>query len=119
MRTRRGAHAQATSLRREVCALRQTRVVLNNNTVRIGRQIIDIPRNARRSTCANCLVQVHHLLSGQYRVYFQGRLIERAKGTLPEDSPGSPRLPARWRERQVKGKGVTESLTCDIADDFA
>ena len=95
----------------EICALRQTRIVLNNNTVRIGRQIIDIPRHPGRSTYAKCLVQVHHLLTGQYRVYFEGRLIARARGKPPEESPGSPRLPARWRRQRTNGRGVTESLT--------
>jgi transposase len=95
----------------EICALRHTRVVLNNNTVRIGRQIIDIPRQPGRSTYAKSLVQVHHLLTGQYRVYLEGRLIAKAKGKPPEESPGSPRLPAKWRKQRTKPKEVTESLT--------
>ncbi len=48
-----------------LCALQYIRIVANNNTVRIGRQVIDIPRKSGgRSTYAKAHVTVRHLLDG-------------------------------------------------------
>jgi transposase-like protein len=67
-----------------LCALQYVRVVANNNTVRIGRTVIDIPRRSGgRSTYAKLHVTVRHLLDGGYRVYFGGQAIAHAKGPPP------------------------------------
>lgn len=67
-----------------LCALQYVRVVANNNTVRIGKQVIDIPRRSGgRSTYAKALVTVRHRLDGRYLVYFGGQVIARAKGPVP------------------------------------
>ncbi len=67
-----------------LCALQYVRVVANNNTVRISKQIIDIPRRpGGRSTYAKTLVTVRHRLDGRYLVYFGGEVIARAKGAAP------------------------------------
>lgn len=75
-----------------LCALQHIRLVANNNTVRIGRQVIDIPRKPRgRSTYAKTYVTVRHLLDGRYRVYFGGQAIAEARGAPPTASPNEPR----------------------------
>jgi hypothetical protein len=100
-----------------LCALQYIRVVANDNTVRIGRQVIDIRRNTRgRATYAKAYVTVRHLLDGRYRVYFGGQAIAEAKGTPPTAPVGEPRtVEARKRihdkARQKRREGVTESLT--------
>ncbi len=74
-----------------LCALQYIRVVANNNTVRIGRQIIDIPhKSSGRSTYAKALVTVRHMLDGRYRVYFGGMAIAQAKGSPPTAPRGEP-----------------------------
>lgn len=74
-----------------LCALQYVRVVANNNTVRIGKQVIDIPRRSGgRSTYAKALVTVRHRLDGRYLVYFGGEVIARAKGLPPKAPRGEP-----------------------------
>jgi len=74
-----------------LCALQYIRVVANNNTVRIGRKVIDIPRKpGGRSTYAKAHVTVRHLLDGRYRVYFGGQAIAQAKGSSPTAPRGEP-----------------------------
>jgi transposase len=100
-----------------LCALQYVRRVANNNTVRIGRQVIDIPRNTRgRATYAKVYVTVRHLLDGRYRVYFGGQAIAEAKGVAPtaplhESSSVEARKRMHQKARQKKLVGVTESLT--------
>lgn len=99
-----------------LCALQYIRVVANDNTVRIGRQIIDIPRNTRgRATYAKTYVTVRHLLDGRYRVYFGGQAIAEAKGTPPTAPAHEPRTVEARKRMHHKAKekrleGVTESL---------
>jgi len=103
----------------DACALHYFRTVLNNNTVRIGRRIIDIPkRPSRRSTYAKASVVVRHWLTGRYRVYYEGELIAQATGQLPQERVQGARtvLGRVKRQRQqkdwlLKTRGVTESLT--------
>lgn len=105
----------------EFCALTYIRIVQSNNTVRIGGKIIDIPKRTgpgRRASYARAEVVVRHLLSGQYRVYFQGLRIARANGPVPTSSTGEYRTSAgarKQKSRQAKwraaSRGVTESLT--------
>ena len=64
----------------EICSFQHIRVVQSNNTVRIGGQIIDIPKHRCRATFAKAIVVVRHLLQGGYRVYYKGELIAEAKG---------------------------------------
>lgn len=84
-----------------LCAVHYVRKVANNNTVRIGGQVIDIPKrqNAARATFAKTYVSVRHLLDGGYRVYFGGTLIAKAKSAPPVDSPNEERSVAAREER--------------------
>ena len=98
----------------EICAFQYIRVVLNNNTVRVGRQIIDIPEQPGRATFARAVVIVRHLLDGGYRVFHEGTLIARAKGPPATEPRPEPHTVAAWKERRSRKrtKGVTESLAC-------
>ena len=102
----------------EICALQYSRIVLNNNTVRIGRQVIDIRRQpAGRATYAKTHVLVRHLLNGRYCVFHQGKRIAQAKGPAPSEPSPTSRTINQWKkdraatERSRKQRGVTESLT--------
>jgi transposase len=102
----------------EICSFQYIRVVQNNNTVRIGSQIIDIPKSSSRATFAKAAVIVRHLLKGGYRVYFKGELIARAKGPPAIEPNTEPRTLSAWtsvQQRRTKKRamdGVTESLAC-------
>jgi transposase len=99
----------------EICALQYGRVVLNNNTVRVGKRIIDIRQNPSRSTYAKANVIVRHLLDGGYRVYFGTQLIARTRGVPPTSPQYEPRTPEKRselrRRRKLKMQEATDSLT--------
>jgi hypothetical protein len=98
----------------EACALQYVRQVANNNTVRIGKTVIDIPKYAgKRPTYARTQVVVRHLLNGTYCVYFKGEKIAQLKSTPPTTRLGGPRTVATWERRQkyLKARKGTESLS--------
>jgi transposase len=88
----------------EICALQYARVVLNNNTVRVGKETIDIRRNPLRSTYAKASVIVRHLLDGGYRVYFGAHLIARTTGAPPTSPEHEPRTPEKREARRQREK---------------
>jgi transposase len=101
----------------EASAFQYMRVVLNNNTVRIGKKVIDIKKQGHRDTYAKATVLVRHLLVGGFRVYFKGQHIggansPRATGPLTQLKSDADWTKARdWLpERIVHHPGVTESL---------
>lgn len=74
-----------------VCALQYVRIVANNNSVRIGGQIIDILHKPRGRSYAKAYVVVRHLLDGRYRVYYGNELVAEASGEPPTESTGEER----------------------------
>lgn len=74
-----------------LCGLQYVRIVANNNTVRIGSQIIDIPHKPRARSYAKAYVVVRHLLDGRYRVYYGNELVAEATGTPPTEATGEGR----------------------------
>jgi transposase-like protein len=103
-----------------LCALQYIRKVANNNSVRIGRRVIDIPRKTNgRATYARTYVTVRHLLDGRYRVYFGGQTIAECKAAPPTEPANQPRTIAAQklihekasRKRRQAAEGVTESLS--------
>jgi transposase len=101
-----------------LCALQYVRVVANNNTVRIGRQVIDIPRNeGSRRTYAKALVTVRHLLGGEFRVYLGGKAIARAKASPPtRTNHGPQRIEVKKRnlEKYRKAREQDELLQQEL-----
>ena len=57
-----------------LCA-KYVRKVANDNTVRLGSMVIDIPPAAHRTTYAKARVEVHELTDGRVRVIHEGRVI--------------------------------------------
>ena len=66
-RTRNRRVSIAKAFLRLVCALQYVRRVANNNTVRIGGRIIDIPRKPRGRTYAKAYVVVRHVMHERRR----------------------------------------------------
>lgn len=57
-----------------LCA-KYRRTVGNDNTVRLGERMIDVPAGPHRSTWAKAKVEVHELLDGRIRVVKEGQVI--------------------------------------------
>lgn len=97
----------------EVCCFQYVRMVKGNNTVRIGKQIIDIPRSAGRASFSRATVLVRHLLRGEYRVLFHGRCIASAPAPVPTEPLEQAHTEPAWEEQRARAarrKGETESL---------
>jgi hypothetical protein len=97
----------------EVCCFQYVRMVKGNNTVRIGKQVIDIPPNAGRASFSRATVLVRHLLRGEYRVIFNERCIASASAPTPAEPMSEPHTEAAWDEQRARTrrrKGETESL---------
>jgi hypothetical protein len=75
-----------------LCA-KYVRTVANDNTVRLGGEIIDIPPAAHRTTFAKARVEVHELRDGTMRVIHEGRVIAEK---TPD--PGFVRLHSRGQD---------------------
>lgn len=58
-----------------ICSLGYQSVVGNDNTVRIGNRVIDIPPGPGHRSYAKARVETHQLLDGSWRVYHRERLI--------------------------------------------
>lgn len=71
------ARRRATDLERG-CSFYYAATVLNDNTVRIGGQVIDIPPGPRNRGYAHAQVEVRQLLDGAWRVYYRDRVIATA-----------------------------------------
>jgi hypothetical protein len=61
-----------------VCSFGYQATVLNDNTVRLGGVVIDIPPGPRQRGYAHSRVEVRQLLDGSWRVYYDDRLIATA-----------------------------------------
>ncbi len=67
----------------EVFCFKYRRVVLNDNTVRIGQQVIDIPPSANRGTYAHARVEVQERFNGTFAVYLDGHCIAKKVQAQP------------------------------------
>ena len=81
-----------------VCSFAYAATVLNDNTVRLGGQVIDIPPGPRQRSYAGKHVEVNQLLDGSWRVYWQDKQI----ATAPTTSCGELRT---LKRRKPKGRG--------------
>lgn len=93
----------------EICCFQYFRQVYNNNTVRVGKQIIDIePQRARRSF-ARAIVSVRHLLNGEYRAFYDGQRVGTARGPIPMDAPTEPHSVAAWKRSRARNRVANEA----------
>jgi transposase len=58
-----------------ICSFRYEATVGNDNTVRLGGMILDIPSGPRHRGYAKARVEVRQLLDGRYRVYYKDDLL--------------------------------------------
>lgn len=61
----------------EVFCFKYRRVVANDNTVRFGEHLLDIPPNRARISYARARVEVHERFDGTLRVYYRGACLAR------------------------------------------
>lgn len=95
----------------EVCALQYARIVRSDNAVKIGKQVIDIPRNTKgRATYAKANVLVRHGLDGGYGVYCDGQLIATAKSLAPTEPRSEARTIAAWKRQQKRRQDMSERV---------
>ncbi len=93
----------------ETFCFKYQRVVANDNTVRFGEHLFDIPANRARISYARARVEVHEGFDGTLRVFYRGECLARLdladalltyrtrdRGQAPPQSP-SPRLAALQR----------------------
>lgn len=97
----------------ELCALQYVRKVSKSNTVRIDGRVLDIPRSngSPMRGYAGKTVTVKHLLSGQYRIHFDGKCIAWCEGERPRSPAPGPRTVMGFakRERQLRERRSASS----------
>jgi hypothetical protein len=64
-----------------VCSFYYEATVLNDNTVRLGGTVIDVPPGPRKRSYAGSRVEVRQLLDGSWRVYLGDAVIATAAAT--------------------------------------
>lgn len=78
-------------------------VVGNDNSVRIGGLILDLPPGPHRRSYAKAQVEVRQLLNGSWRVYYQNQLIAKHPSTELRDPVRALKHP-----RRVKGASTEQ-----------
>jgi hypothetical protein len=81
-----------------IISFRYRSVVGNDNSVRIGGLILDLPPGPNRRSYAKTQVEVRQLLDGSWRVYCQDRLIAKHPSTELRDP-----VRALAHNRRIKG----------------
>ncbi len=79
-------------------SFRYRSVVGNDNSVRIGGLILDLPPGPHRRSYAKAQVEVRQLLNGSWRVYYQDQVIARHPSTELRDP-----VRALKHSRRIKG----------------
>lgn len=74
-----------------ICSLRYTATVGNDNAVRLGGQVFDIPPGPARRSYAKARVEVCQLLNGSWRIYLGDTLLASSPGTKIEELRALPR----------------------------
>jgi transposase len=88
-----------------VCSFCYEATVLNDNTVRLGGKILDIPAGPRQRSYAKARVEVRQLLDGCWRVYYRNSVI----ANLPATEVVELRA-LRVRKRPAASKAFRKSL---------
>jgi hypothetical protein len=88
-----------------ICSFRYEATVGNDNAVRLGGTILDIPAGPRRRGYAKARVEVRQLLDGRWRVYYKNELLLETKP--PEVAVPLRTLRRRHRTAQIGKKPST------------
>lgn len=81
-----------------ICSFRYEAVIGNDNAVRLGGMILDIPAGPRRRGYAKSRVEVRQLLDGRWRVYYQDKLLLET----PSPADQVPLRTLRRKHRKVQ-----------------
>lgn len=81
-----------------IISFRYRSVVGNDNSVRIGGLILDLPPGPHRRSYAKAQVEVRQLLDGSWRVYYQNQLLAKHPSTELRDPVRALKHP-----RRIKG----------------
>lgn len=84
-----------------ICSFRYEAVVGNDNAVRLGGTILDIPAGPRRRGYAKARVEVRQLIDGRWRVYYHDQL-------LLETTPPVVQAPLRTLRRRHRAAKTVE-----------
>jgi len=83
---------------KRIISFRYQAVVGNDNTVRLGGMVIDIPEGPGQRGYAKAKVEVRQLLDGSWRMYYKNTLIAHTDPTpLKEPIRAKPRRKAKAR----------------------
>jgi len=83
---------------KRIISFRYQAVVGNDNTVRLGGMVIDIPEGPHKRGYAKAKVEVRQLLDGSWRVYYKDKLIAQTDPTpLKEPIRAKPRKKSHIR----------------------
>jgi hypothetical protein len=88
----------------EVCALQYVRIVANDNTVRIGKQVVQVEPQRGRRSFAKAEVVVRRSLEGRYAVYYKDQLIGQAQGEPPVRSTSNPKSVQQYRRARKRAR---------------
>lgn len=94
-----------------ICCFKYEGTVLNDNTVRIGKTILDIPPGPNRMSYAKAKVEICWLLDGSFRIYYKDEMILKTKPLiLVSEQRALCRRPAKARRyySSVNLPNVTE-----------
>jgi transposase len=93
-----------------ICSFGYQATVGNDNTVRLGGMVLDIPAGPRRQGYAKVRVEVRQLIDGRWRVYHKDKLLVE---TTPPDLQGPLRTFRRRHRKAKSGKKrtVAKALT--------
>src|SRR4029453_4358601 len=78
-----------------ICSFRYEATVGNDNAIRLGGMILDIPAGPRRRGYAKARVEVRQLIDGRWRVYYKDQL-------LLETTPPAVKAPLRTFRRKQR-----------------
>jgi transposase len=84
-------------------SFRYRSVVGNDNSVRIGGLILDLPPGPHRRSYAKAQVEVRQLLNGAWRIYYQNQLIAKHPSTELRDP-----VRALKHNRRIKGASTEQ-----------
>ena len=99
-----------------ICSFRYEATVGNDNAVRLGGIILDIPAGPRRRGYAKARVEVRQLLDGRWRVYYQNQLL--LETTPPVMQAPLRTLRRRRRRVQTGEKRRKQKLTKETTSVF-
>jgi hypothetical protein len=81
-----------------IISFRYRSVVGNDNSIRIGGLVLDVPPGPARRSYAKAQVEVRQLLNGAWRVYYQDQIVAKHPSTQLRDP-----LRALKHNRRIKG----------------